>query len=258
MKLYPRPFAAALLAFALALPVAAPARAQSFSADQRGEIERIIKEYLLSHPELMQDVMSELEKRQSVAEAEKHRDAVKQHSAAIFTSPRQVTLGNLQGDVTVVEFFDYNCGYCKRAMTDMMELMKGDGKIKFVLKEFPVLGEGSVQAAQVAAAVRMQDKTGGKKYLEFHQKLLTGRGQADKTRALAAAKEVGMDVARIEKDIAGDEVKATLEESFKLAEALGLNGTPSYVVGQDVVVGAVGLNALKEKVNTARCGKATC
>ncbi len=257
MTAYLRLFAAALLALLVAVPAAAPARAQSFNPEQRGEIERIIKEYLLSHPELMQDVMSELEKRQAVAEAEKHRDAVKQHSAAIFSSPRQVTLGNPQGDVTVVEFFDYNCGYCKRAMTDMMELMKGDGKIKFVLKEFPVLGESSVQAAQVAAAVRMQDKT-GKKYLEFHQKLLTGRGQVDKTRALAAAKEIGMDVARIEKDIAGDEVKATLEESFKLAEALGLNGTPSYVVGTDVVIGAVGLNTLKEKVNSARCGKATC
>ena len=103
----------------------------------------------------------------------------------------------------------------------------------------------------------MQDKT-GKKYLEFHQKLLTGRGQVDKARALAAAKEVGLDVARIERDIGGDEVRASLEESFKLAEKLGLNGTPSYVIGNDVVVGAVGLAALREKINTARCGKATC
>jgi protein-disulfide isomerase len=258
MKLNLRPFAAALFAILVALPAAGPARAQSFSADQRGEIERIVKEYLLSHPELLQEVMSELEKRQAVAEAEKHRAAVKQYSEAIFSSPRQVTLGNTQGDVTVVEFFDYNCGYCKRAMSDMLELMKNDGKLKFVLKEFPVLGEGSVQAAQVAAAVRIQDKSGGKKYLEFHQKLLSGRGQADKARALAVAKEVGFDVAKIEKDMAGDEVKAQLEESFKLAEALGLNGTPSYVVGNDVVVGAVGLNTLKEKVNSARCGKATC
>jgi protein-disulfide isomerase len=142
-------------------------------------------------------------------------------------------------------------------MTDMLELIKGDNKLKFVLKEFPVLGDSSVQAAQVAAAVRMQDKT-GKKYLEFHQKMLSGRGPADKARALAVAKEIGLDVARIEKDMASDEVKATLEESFKLAEALGLNGTPSYVVGNDVVIGAVGLNALKEKINSARCGKATC
>jgi protein-disulfide isomerase len=258
MRLDPRPFAAALFALVLAVPLAAPARAQSFSADQRGEIERIIKDYLLSHPELLQDVMNELDKRQVQAEAEKHRASVKEHSAAIFSSPRQVTLGNPQGDVTVVEFFDYNCSYCKRAMSDMLELIKNDGKLKFVLKEFPVLGEGSVQAAQVAAAVRMQDKTGGKKYLEFHQKLLGGRGQADKTRALAVAKEIGLDVARIEKDMASDEVKATIEESFKLAEALGLNGTPSYVVGPDVVVGAVGLDTLKGKVNTARCGKVSC
>jgi protein-disulfide isomerase len=258
MKLDLRPLAAALLAIALALPAAAPAGAQSFSPDQRGEIERIIKDYLLKHPELLQEVMTELEKRQTAADAEKHRAGVKEHATTIFNSPRQVTLGNLQGDVTVVEFFDYNCGYCKRAMTDMLDLLKSDGKVKFVLKEFPVLGEGSMQAAQVAVAVRMQDKTGGKKYLEFHQKLLGSRGSIDKARAMAAAKEAGLDVARIEKDLASEEVKATLEESYKIAEALGLNGTPSYVVGSDVVVGAVGLKVLKEKVNTARCGKATC
>ena len=258
MRLELRPLAAALLAIALALPAAAPVGAQSFSPDQRGEIERIIREYLLKHPELLQEVMSELEKRQTAADAEKHRSAIKELSAAIFNSSRQVTLGNLQGDVTVVEFFDYNCGYCKRAMTDMLDLLKSDGKVKFVLKEFPVLGEGSMQAAQVAVAVRMQDKTGGKKYLEFHQKLLASRGSIDKARAVAAAKEVGLDVARIEKDLASEEVKATLEESYKIAEALGLNGTPSYVVGSDVVIGAVGLKVLKEKVNNARCGKATC
>ena len=258
MRLELRPLAAALLAIALAFPAAAPAGAQSFSPDQRGEIERIIKDYLLKHPELLQEVMSELEKRQTAADAEKHRGAIKELSATIFNSSRQVTLGNLQGDVTVVEFFDYNCGYCKRAMTDMLDLLKVDGKVRFVLKEFPVLGEGSMQAAQVAVAVRMQDKTGGKKYLEFHQKLLASRGSIDKARAIAAAKEVGLDVARIEKDLASEEVKATLEESYKIAEALGLNGTPSYVVGSDVVIGAVGLKVLKEKVNTARCGKATC
>jgi len=249
--------ATGLLVAGLALPAALSARAQSISPAQRGEIEGIIKDYLLKNPELLQEVMSELEKRQSQAEAEKHRASVTAHAATIFNSPRQVTLGNSQGDVTVVEFFDYNCGYCKRAMGDMLDLMKNDGKLKFVLKEFPVLGEGSTQAAQVAVAVRMQDKT-GKKYLEFHQKLLGSRGAVDKTRALAVAKEVGLDMARLEKDIGGEEVKSTIEESFRLAEELGLNGTPSYVVGSDVVVGAVGLPTLKAKVNTARCGSATC
>jgi protein-disulfide isomerase len=201
--------------------------------------------------------MSELEKRQTAAEAEKHKAAVKAHAKALFSSPDQVTLGNPNGNVTFVEFFDYNCGYCKRAMSDMLTLLKNDSKLKVVLKEFPVLGPGSVEAARVAVAVRMQDKT-GKKYLEFHQKLLGGRGHADNARALAVAKEVGMDMARIEKDMKSPEVEKSLREDFKLAEALGLNGTPSYVIGDNVIVGAIGLKGLQEKINTARCGKETC
>jgi len=252
----PRLIAAACATLlAIALPQAS--HAGEFSTSQRGEVERIVREYLIAHPEVIQEAMGELEKRQSAAEAEKHKAAVKQYSQSLFMSPRQVVLGNPDGNVTFVEFFDYNCGYCKRAMTDMLTLLKDDPKLKVVLKEFPVLGPGSIEAAQVAVAVRMQDKT-GKKYLEFHQKLLSGRGQADKTRALAVAKDIGLDMGRLDKDLAGPEVKATLEESFKLAEALGLNGTPSYVIGNDVVIGAVGLDALKEKVNTSRCGKPSC
>jgi protein-disulfide isomerase len=251
-----RSFTAAAIAVA-ALTLTGPATAQNFNESQRSEIEKLIREYIIQHPEVLQEAMSELERRQTVADAEKHREAVQRHSEVLFNSSRQVTLGNAQGDVTLVEFFDYNCGYCKRALGDMMDLLKNDPKLKIVLKEFPVLGPGSVEAAQVAVAVRMQDRT-GKKYLDFHQKLLTGRGQADRARALMAAKEAGLDTARIEKDLTSDEVRASLEESYKLAEALGLNGTPSYVVGSDVVVGAVGLKALKEKVSTARCGKVVC
>jgi protein-disulfide isomerase len=212
---------------------------------------KIIREYLVKHPEVLQEAMAELEKKQALAEAEKARSAIKNHSEAIFNSPRHVTLGNPQGDVTFVEFFDYNCGYCKRALDDMMALMAKDPKLKVVLKEFPVLGPNSTEAAKIGVAVRMQDKT-GKKYLEFHQKLLTGRGQIDKARALAVAKEVGLDMARLEKDLKSDEIEATLQESMKLAEALGLNGTPSYVINNDVVVGAVGLAVLGQKIQAAR------
>jgi protein-disulfide isomerase len=232
-------------------------RAQEFSKAQRGDIERIVHDYLVAHPEVLQEAMSELEKRQTAAETEKHKAAVKAHAKALFSSPDQVTLGNPNGNVTFVEFFDYNCGYCKRAMSDMLTLLKDDPKLKVVLKEFPVLGPGSVEAARVAVAVRMQDKS-GKKYLEFHQKLLGGRGHADNARALAVAKEVGMDMARIEKDMKSPEVEKSLREDFKLAEALGLNGTPSYVIGDNVIVGAIGLKGLQEKINTARCGKETC
>jgi len=243
-----RSAAAALLVACLAAP---PARAQSFSDAQRGEIERIVKNYLLAHPEVLQEVMGELEKRQSAAETEKQAAGVRDNREVLFNSSHQVTLGNPQGDVTMVEFFDYNCGYCKRALGDMLELMKVDPKLKVVLKEYPVLGPGSLEAAQVAVAVRMQDKT-GKKYLEFHQKLLGGRGPADKAHALAAAKDVGFDVARIEKDMASEEVRVTLQETLRVADAIGLNGTPSYVIGSDVVIGAQGFAVLKDKVDTAR------
>lgn len=231
--------------------------AQSFSDPQRGEIEKIVRDYLVAHPEVLQEAIAALEKKQAAEEAEKHEAAVKDNAQEIFNSPRQVTVGNPQGDVTFVEFFDYNCGYCKRAMTDMLELMKDDPKLKIVLKEFPVLGPGSVEAAQVAVAVRMQDPS-GKKYLDFHQKLMGGRGQADKARAVAAAKDAGLDMARLDKDMQSPEVRSTIEESFKLAEAMGMNGTPSYVIGKQVVVGAVGIDALRQKVSVARCGKDKC
>jgi len=239
------------------LMLAPPVAAQEFSAPQKNEIERIIRDYLVSHPEVLQDAIAELDRRQTAADLEKTKAALTSNAETVFNSNRQVVLGNPNGDVTMVEFFDYNCGYCKRAMADMMDLLKTDPKLRIVLKEFPVLGPGSIEAAKVAVAVRMQDKN-GKKYLDFHQKLLGGRGQADKARAIAVAKEVGFDVKRIEADMESEEAKVSLEETLKLGETLGMNGTPSYVVGSDVVVGAVGLDALRTKVSTARCGKAMC
>lgn len=247
---------AALLAFAIgAIPVAAPA--QSFSDLQKSDIEAIIKNYLVSHPEVLEEAINELTKRQAADDDKKHEASVAENADAIFNSPHGVVLGNKNGDVTFVEFFDYNCGYCKRAMGDMLDLLKNDPKLKVVLKEFPVLSPGSVEAAQVAVAVHMQDP-GGKKYLDFHQRLLGGRGPADRAHALAAAKDAGLDMARIEKDMQSPEVKATIEENMKLAESMGLNGTPSYVIGKQIVVGAIGLDGLKEKIAQARCGKDTC
>jgi protein-disulfide isomerase len=249
MKLSISAKALALSALLLAAttPLVQPASAQTFSDDQRQQIEGIVKDYLMKHPELIQDVISALDKKQQEADAAKAIASIKDNNATLFNSPHQVVLGNPQGKVQIVEFFDYNCGFCKRALPDMMTLLKSDPDIKFVLKEFPVLGEGSVEAAHVAVAARMQDPT-GKKYIDFHQKLLGGRGPADKARALAVAKDVGFDMARLEKDMNSDEVKTTIDEDMKLADALGVNGTPSYVVGNELVVGAVGLDALKEKI----------
>ena len=241
-----------LFAVALAIAALSPgvAQAQSFTPQQRGEIESIIRDYFIKHPEMIEEM-------QALAQTEKMKRVITENKDVLLNSPRQVTLGNPKGDVTMVEFFDYNCGYCKRALDDMMALMKNDPNLRVVLKEMPVLSQGSMEAAQVGAALAMQDKS-GKRYLDFHQKLLTGRGQVDKARALAVAKEAGADMARLEKDMVSAEVKTALEESFKLAEAFSIQGTPSYVIGNEVLVGAVGLKELQAKINTARCGKATC
>jgi protein-disulfide isomerase len=249
----PRAFTSLAAAAAMAGLFTATAVAQTapFSAEQKTAIEKIMRDYLISHPEVLQEAVAELEKRQTAAEADKSKAAIAQNREALLRSPQQVTLGNPDGDVTLVEFFDYNCGYCKHALGDMLALLKSDPKLRVVLKEFPVLGPGSVEAAQIAVAVRMQDKS-GKKYLDFHQKLLGGRGQADRAKALAAAKEAGLDMARLEKDSKSPEVRATLDESMKLAEALGINGTPSYVIGDKMLPGAVGLPALKDQIAASR------
>jgi len=244
-------------AFAAALILLPAASATALTEKDRSDVEAIVKEYLVRHPEVLRDALEALEKRQAQDEQDKQRKAITSNGKLIFNSPRGPVFGNPQGDVTLVEFFDYNCGYCKRAMQDVMQLAKDDPKLKVVFKEFPVLGPGSVEAAKVAVAVRMQDKGG--KYVEFHRRLLGQRGEANKERALAAAKDAGFDVARIEKDMQSDEVAATLKESMQLADSLGLSGTPTFVVADELVVGAQGYDTLKNKIDAARkCGKATC
>jgi protein-disulfide isomerase len=235
---------------AAVLVAAGPARAQEPDAT-RSEFERMLKDYLIEHPEAIQQALDTLAARKAAAKTEQQKATIAQNHAALFSSPRQVTLGNPAGDVTLVEFFDYNCGYCKRALADLLDLMKTDPKLKVVLKEYPILSPDSVEAARVAVAVRMQDP-GGARYLEFHRALLENRGHNDKARALAAAREAGLDMARLERDLASEEVTKSLDESTRLAKALAINGTPGYVVGNSVVVGALGEQVLKGKIAAAR------
>jgi protein-disulfide isomerase len=221
---------------------------------------------MLKHPEVMGAILAQMLRARSGNAGAKaasasgstvppappdHGADVASNAAQLFSSPHQVTLGNPDGDVTVVEFFDYNCGFCKRALPDMLSLLKADTKLKIVLKEFPILGPGSVDAARVAVAVRMQDP-GGQKYLAFHQELLGSPGPATKEKAIAAAKDQGLDMDRLSADVASDEVNATLSEDMKLASAVGATGTPTYVIGKDVVVGAVGIMGLQGHIDAAR------
>jgi protein-disulfide isomerase len=257
MKFF-RTAGAALIAGTMALiPMSA---ALALSDADKAEVQATIRAYILQNPEIIKEAIDALEKKQaSEAEAAATR-AVSERKEKIFDSPLQTVIGNPKGDVTLVEFFDYNCGYCRKALDDVNALIKDDPKLRVVLKEFPILSRGSMEAAQVAVAVKMQAP---EKYMDFHNKLFAAREEtgkpADKTQAIEVAREVGLDMARLEKDLQSPEIRATLEESYELAQALSVNGTPAFVVGEEVLHGAVGADTISGKIKAVRsCGKATC
>lgn len=256
-----RAFAAAPLALSLTLAVAfAPltsARAAEMTPEQRQAIETIVHDYIVKHPEVLQEAMVELEKRQQDAQRQAQQKALETEKTALLSAANQTVVGNPKGDVTLIEFFDYNCGYCKRALGDVAELAKDDPKLRIVLKDFPVLGPDSLEASRVALAVRQQ--LPGEKFFDYHTKLMATKGRVGKEQALAVAKDMGLDMAKIAKDGEAAEIQAAIDETIRLGDKLGLTGTPSFIVGDEVVSGAVGAEPLKQLVASVRkCGKASC
>jgi protein-disulfide isomerase len=238
----------------IAAPEGAPAAA--VGATDREAIEKIVREYLLANPEILRDMAGALQAKEQVAQREQLKGAFAGLKPKIFSSPLQMTIGNPEGDVTLVEFFDYNCGYCKRALPDLDKLIKEDPKLKVVLKEFPVLGEESLQASRVAIAVY---RKAPERYEEFHHKLLASEGTVNGETALKLAETYGLKADELIADANSKETEAFIRESHELAQALGINGTPSWVVGEDMLPGAIGADALKEAVENVRsCGKASC
>jgi protein-disulfide isomerase len=236
---------------------AAPVSADEFTPAQKQELGAFIKDYLVNNPDVLREAIQALDKHdKEVADAERQK-VVASQSSALFSSKYQATIGNPTGSATLVEFFDYNCHFCKGALPDVTRLMKEDPNLKLVLKDYPVLGPGSVEAAKVASAARNQ--LPGDKFWAFHSKLLASHGPIGKTEALAVARDLGLDMEKLAKDMESTEVKSGLNEVMQLADALQINGTPTFVVGQDVVVGAVGFDQLKGKVDSVhKCGRATC
>ncbi|MGV1014463.1 MAG: DsbA family protein [Methyloceanibacter sp.] len=200
---------------------------------QEKQITDIVRNYLTEHPEILVEMTTELDNRQRDEQAVLQQKAIGENAGAIFRSTHAWVGGNPDGDVTVVEFFDYNCSFCRKALPDLVKLIDNDDKVRVVLKELPIFGGDSDDAAKGALAAKMQGK-----YFEMHQKLFTESGKADKDKVLRIAEEIGLDVEQLKKDMEGEEVEQALAEAREIAQKLGLQGTPLYLIGDQVIPGA--------------------
>ena len=246
-----QPSAPIKLAQAATTPAsAAPAATSSFSAAQRAEIEGMIKNYLLSHPEVMVEVSKELEKRQASMQAENNKKLIVERKASIFRAPTDFVYGNPKGEITVVEFFDYNCGWCKKAVDEMTKLVKADPQVRVVFKELPIFGENSTLAAKAAMASVRQGK-----YWDYHVALMKEK-QVTKDNVYKIAEKVGINVERLKADMADPALDAALKETAAIAQELGIEGTPGFIVDDKVNVGFVPAEGLKVLVSEVR--KAGC
>jgi len=202
-------------------------------APDKKAIEDVVQNYLTQNPEILVAMTTELDRRQQEEQDIQQSKAISENADTLFRSDKSFAAGNPDGDVTVVEFFDYNCGYCRRAMPDVLKLTDTDDDVRVVFKELPIFGEDSEDAAKGAQAAGMQGK-----YLEMHQKLFTAPGKANKEKVLRIANEIGLDVPQLEKDMESEEVANALSESYGLAQKLGLQGTPLYLIGDRTIPGA--------------------
>lgn len=205
----------------------------AFNDDQKQQIETIIKEYLLANPEIFLDVQTALEQKLEKQQAEKLKSVISDNAKDIYRHPDAAVAGNPDGDITVVEFFDYNCGYCKRGLDDIVKLVDTDSKVRVVFKELPILSKGSEEASHIALAAKRQGK-----YWEMHRALLSAKGHVNEASALRIAEKLGLDMEKLKADMASDEVAAEVQESEDLAKKLGVNGTPHFLVGDRAIPGA--------------------
>jgi len=225
------------------------ANADTLSGAQKTEVEQVVRDYLLKNPEVIVEAINELQRREKVAAAESQRAAMKTMSSELTASPNDPVMGNPDGDVTMVEFFDYRCGFCKRVFDDVKTLIKEDGNIRYVLKEFPILGDDSVYASRVAMAVWLHQPD---KYPAVHTALMTNKGALGNDKVMELAKGAGVDTKALVEQMNDPKIDQTFATTQAQAQALGITGTPAFVIGQNLAPGAIPLTAMKQLVDAAR------
>jgi protein-disulfide isomerase len=233
---------------------AAPASQTSFTAAQRTELEGIIKTYLTQNPEVLIEMTKEMEKRQAAQQAEEHKKVIVEKKASIFNAPTDFVSGSkAKGSISVVEFFDYNCGWCKKAVDELNKLTAADPNVRVVFKELPIFGGDSVTAAKAAMASVKQGK-----YWDFHVALMKEK-QVNKDNLFKIAEKVGLNVEKLQADMADPAIDAALKENAAIAQALGIEGTPGFLVDTKVNVGFVPAEGLKSLIADVRkAGCQTC
>ena len=209
--------------------------------------ERRVRDYLVANPEVIVEAMQNLERKQREAEQTEAQAALATHRDELFKSPESPVGGNPQGDVTLVEFFDYNCPYCRQVAPTMMAAEADDPKLRIVYKEFPILGPNSVFAARAALAARQQNL-----YPQFHKAMMQVSGAADEAQVVAVAEEIGLDVEQLRIDMQDPGIDAEIERNLALARALRINGTPGFVIGDEILRGATDLQTMQRLIDQAR------
>lgn len=219
----------------------------SFSNSQKSQIERLIEEYLISHPEIILESVQNYRERQETERIERGANNLKARKVDLERDPDTPVAGNPDGDVTLVEFFDYNCGYCKTVLATVRQLLSEDVGVRLVLKEFPILSEGSEYAARAALAARVQGR-----YFEFHNSLMEIRGQISEKVVWEVAARVGLDIDKLKEDMEAESIISQLESNRELAHSLNINGTPTFIIGDQIIPGAVDGEALRELIKKIR------
>ena len=242
------PIRVRLLAAIVALAaVTLPASAAEFTPEQHRAIEAIIKDYIAKHPEELLDALQAAEEKAKSEAHDKASSALISRRKEVLDDPNTPVGGNPNGNVSLVEFFDYRCPYCKQVEPALENLLGDDKQLRFVYKEFPVLGPASVTAARAALASRKQGK-----YAAFHRSMMALKGQIDDEAVFKVAGSVGIDVDQLRRDMTDPAIDKSLKANFHLAEALDIRGTPGFVIGDDIVPGAISLDELKKLIDKAR------
>ena len=217
------------------------------ASDEPDEFGRRVRAYLLENPQVIVEAMQVLQTRQQAAEASEVEVVLAARADEVFRDPMSPVTGNPDGDVTLVEFFDYNCPYCRRVAPVVADAEAADPQLRIVYKEFPILGPGSAFAAKAALAAHRQGL-----YFTFHEALMQAGGRADESSVLAVAEDVGLDVERLKSDMKDPEIQAAIDRNLALAEALRITGTPGFVVGKRILRGATDLGTLQSLIREAR------